>query len=106
MTVEDRVTALLGSDLRTKFLKSLGWNLGLSARFIFAHPGVDGMGRARACNEIMMAIWSQVESGGGPADGFPDESFISVLLSKADAGGVRINLREALERSFREFSDS
>lgn len=105
MKTDEKVLALLGSDLRTMFLKSLGKNLGISARLVFADPGDDGLRRARACNEMMIAIWSQVGATGKLADGYPDNVFLSVLIEKADAGNARSNLRNALEFAFKKFDE-
>ncbi|OLT38280.1 hypothetical protein BJF79_27475 [Actinomadura sp. CNU-125] len=97
MNVFGRFQAILESDLREEFLKILGHRLGVSAREIFADSSADGLRRAGACNEMMIALWTQLYSTDEAGAGYPDGEFLSVLLGKADAGDVRGHLRNALE---------
>ncbi|GAB2793565.1 hypothetical protein [Streptomyces daliensis] len=100
MNIRQQVEAVLTSEKREVFLRTLGHRLGISAREIFARDEDErgGLLQARACNEMMIAIWSQLavarEVG---AEGYPDAEFLPVLLSKADMGEARGYLRSALE---------
>ncbi|CAM5350890.1 hypothetical protein SANTM175S_05545 [Streptomyces antimycoticus] len=54
----------------------------------------DALEQARACNEIMIAIWLQVWAlKDTEGDGYPDSEFLPILLGKADAGNARSHLR-------------
>ncbi|MER0243697.1 hypothetical protein AAHZ94_17115 [Streptomyces sp. HSW2009] len=98
MNLRDRVVAVLESESKEVFLLALGHRLGTSARFVFSEGSSDALQQARACNEMMIAIWLQVwamkDAEGG---GYPDSEFISILLEKADAGNARPHLRDAIE---------
>lgn len=98
MNIRDRVQSALESDARELFLRTLGHLLGISAREIFASDTPGSLSQARACNEMMIAIWSQfnVAKSAGVA-GYPDSEFLTILLSKADTGDARSYLRSALE---------
>ena len=100
MSMQVRVLEALRSDARESFLVALGHGLGISARSIFAEPESSKSGRA--CNEMMIAIWSQLWAGKSrEVDGYPDEEFLHILLAKADLGDARRHLRNALEESLR-----
>ncbi|MGP3964951.1 hypothetical protein ACTWPT_54265 [Nonomuraea sp. 3N208] len=98
MKIRDRVRSALESEARELFLRTLGHRLGISAREIFASDTPDSLSQARACNEMMIAIWSQLDvaKSTGVA-GYPDSEFLTVLLSKADGGSARPYLRSAIE---------
>ncbi|MDJ0386177.1 hypothetical protein [Streptomyces sp. G-G2] len=98
MKIRNQVQSALESEARDLFLRTLGHRLGISAREIFASGNPDGLSQARACNEMMIAIWSQLDvaKSAGVA-GYPDSEFLAILLSKADIGGARPHLRSALE---------
>ncbi|MFD8997119.1 hypothetical protein [Streptomyces abikoensis] len=102
MSVQDEVRSVLGSPLRETFLQALGRELGFSARLIFTEGSPEGLEQARACNEMMIVIWAQFSGSGQVAgEGYPDEVFLPVLREKADAGGARHHLREAVEGALR-----
>lgn len=98
MNVREKFLEILGSESRGTFLVSLGNHLGISMRDILREGGSGDLRQARACNEIMIAIWSQVGATiGGSAAGYPDSEFISILMEKADMGNARHHLRNAIE---------
>lgn len=98
MNIRDRVLAVLESESKEVFLLALGHRLGTSARFIFSEGSPVALQQARACNEMMIAIWLQVwATKDAEGDGYPDSEFLSVLLGKADAGNARPHLRNAIE---------
>ncbi|MFD3538994.1 hypothetical protein ACFWUQ_05780 [Streptomyces sp. NPDC058662] len=98
MNIRDRVLAVLESESKEAFLLALGHRLGTSARFIFSEESSDALQRARACNEMMIAIWLQVWAmKDAEGDGYPDAEFLPILLGKADAGNARSHLRDAIE---------
>ncbi|MEU8828050.1 hypothetical protein [Streptomyces sp. NPDC048636] len=94
--------AILDSASRETFLVAMGHRLGISARDVFTGEGPQQLAQARACNEMMISIWSQLwatkDSSGG---GYPDPEFLSALLNKADAGDARAHLRHAMESALR-----
>ncbi|MGW3212842.1 hypothetical protein ACWDBC_11365 [Streptomyces parvus] len=101
MNIRDRVFAVLESDSKEEFLLALGHRLGISARFIFSEESSDASQQARACNEMMIAIWLQAWSmKSSKGDGYPDSEFLPVLIEKADAGNARPHLRNAIESAF------
>lgn len=90
--------AVLESDSKGVFLLALGHRLGISARIIFSEGSPDALQQARACNEMMIAIWLQAWAmTDAEGDGYPDSEFPSILLGKADAGNARPHLRNAIE---------
>ncbi|MBA2806745.1 hypothetical protein E0500_004570 [Streptomyces sp. KM273126] len=98
MNIRDRVLAVLESESKEVFLLALGHRLGISARFIFSERSSDALQQARACNEMMIAIWLQVWAmKDDEGDGYPDSEFLPILLGKADAGNARSHLRNAIE---------
>ncbi|MCA6096144.1 hypothetical protein LE181_28775 [Streptomyces sp. SCA3-4] len=98
MSVQDEVRSALESPLRETFLQALGSRLGFSARLIFTEGSPEGLEQARACNEMMIVIWAQFSgSGEVPGEGYPNDVFLPVLREKADAGGARHHLRDAVE---------
>ncbi|MYU52844.1 MULTISPECIES: hypothetical protein [Streptomyces] len=98
MNIREQVLAILESESKEAFLLLLGHRLGISARFIFSEESSDGLRQARACNEMMIAIWSQVRAMKDEGvNGYPDSEFLSILLGKADAGNARSYLRDAIE---------
>lgn len=106
MNIRDRVLAILKSESKEVFLLALGHRLGISARFIFSEESSDGLRQAQACNEMMIAIWSQVSAmKDAEENGYPDSEFLSILLGKADAGNARPHLRNALESVFLSIGD-
>lgn len=97
MNIRDRVLAVLESESKEVFLLALGHRLGISARFIFSEASSDALQQARACNEMMIAIWLQVWAmKDAEGDGYPDSEFLPILLGKADAGNARPYLRDAI----------
>lgn len=106
MNIRDRVLVILESESKEAFLLALGHRLGISARFIFSEESSDGLRQARACNEMMIAIWSQVSAMKGvEGNGYPDSEFLSILLGKADVGNARPHLRNALESALLSIGD-
>ncbi|MFH8389225.1 hypothetical protein [Streptomyces sp. NPDC018036] len=106
MTIHDQFLTALKSASRETFLLAMGHRLGVSARDVFAEDGPGGPGGpdalpcARACNEMMIAIWSQLWATKDPGvQGYPDGEFLSILMGKADMGGARPQLRSAIESS-------
>lgn len=98
MNIREQVLAILESESKEAFLLLLGHRLGISARFTFSEECSDGLRQARACNEMMIAIWSQVGAMKDEGvNGYPDSEFLSILLGKADAGNARSYLRDAIE---------
>lgn len=98
MKIRDRVLAALESDSKETFLLAVGHRLGISARGIFAEEASGGLRQAQACNEMMIAIWSQVWAiKDERVSGYPDSESLSILLSKAGAGDVQSHLRGAIE---------
>jgi hypothetical protein len=98
--IHDQVLAALKSESRETFLLAMGHRLGVSAREIFAVQGSDSLRCAQACNEVMIAIWSQLWAAKGSSlQGYPDAEFLSILTGKADVGGARPYLRNAIESS-------
>ncbi|MBD9700793.1 hypothetical protein [Streptomyces caniscabiei] len=98
MNIRDQVLAILNSPSKETFLLVMGHRLGIAARDVFAGDMQRGMRQAQACNEMMIAIFSQVRAmKDDGADGYPDSDFLSVLLGKADAGDARPHLRHAIE---------
>ncbi|MFV8132331.1 hypothetical protein [Streptomyces syringium] len=102
MNVRAEVHSILASGARETFLLALGHRLGTSTRLVFVEDGEEGGDRlraARACNEMMIVVWSQLWATREPetASGYPDAEFLPVLLEKADAGDARPYLRDALE---------
>ncbi|PSK88041.1 hypothetical protein CLV63_1303 [Murinocardiopsis flavida] len=98
MTVQQEFRAVLESGSRDALLRALGHRLGISAREIFAEQAPDALSQARACNEMMIALWAQTDTArrAGVA-GYPDAEFLAILRSKADTGGARVHLRRAVE---------
>jgi hypothetical protein len=100
MNIRDRFQSALDSERREFFLRTLGHRIGISAREIFAGDTPDSLAKARACNEMMIAIWSQLDAArSAGVAGYPDTEFLTILLSKADTGNARPYLRSALESS-------
>ncbi|WP_405960970.1 hypothetical protein OG235_31115 [Streptomyces sp. NBC_00024] len=98
MSIRDQVLAILNSPSKEAFLLAMGHRLGISARDVFAGDMQRGMRQAQACNEMMIALWSQVRAMKDEGThGYPDSDFLSVLLGKADAGDARPHLRHAIE---------
>ncbi|MGX8908968.1 hypothetical protein ACR820_27705 [Streptomyces netropsis] len=102
VNVRAEVHSILASESRETFLLALGHRLGTSTRVVFVEGGEEGSGSlraARACNEMMIVVWSQLWATRAPetASGYPDAEFLPVLLEKADAGDARPYLRDALE---------
>ncbi|MEH0582160.1 hypothetical protein QBA54_48810 [Streptomyces sp. B21-108] len=98
MTVRERVLEVLNSASKETFLLVMGHRLGISAREAFVGDRPEGMRQAQACNEMMIALWSQVRAmKDDGAQGYPDADFLAVLLEKADAGDARPHLRHAIE---------
>ncbi|MET9647095.1 hypothetical protein [Streptomyces syringium] len=102
VNVRAEVHSILASESRETFLLALGHRLGTSTRVVFVEDGEAGSGSlraARACNEMMIVVWSQLWATRAPetASGYPDAEFLPVLLEKADAGDARPYLRDALE---------
>ncbi|MCY0931002.1 hypothetical protein OTB20_33390 [Streptomyces sp. H27-H1] len=98
MSIRDRVLAVLESDSKERFLLTLGHRLGISARGIFAEELPGGLQQAQACNEMMIAIWSQIWAMNDEQEsGYPDSGFLAILLEKADMGDARTHLRNAIE---------
>ncbi|SDM58812.1 hypothetical protein [Nonomuraea jiangxiensis] len=97
MNIGDRVRTVLGSPRKEKFLLALGHRLGIAARGVFTGDASQAARQAQACNEMMIAIWSQMWAmkTAGPT-GHPDREFLAILLEKADAGDARLNLLDAL----------
>ncbi|QRX91133.1 hypothetical protein [Streptomyces noursei] len=98
MSTREQVLAIMNSDAKETFLLALGHRLGISARDAFAGDVSQGVRQAQACNEMMIAIWSQAwamkDEG---VNGYPDSDFLSILLEKADVGAARPHLRNAIE---------
>lgn len=104
MKIQERFLLALRSSSREVFLRTLGHRLGVSAREIFANKEPNSLGQAQACNEMMIALWSQTEAAKeAGAAGYPDSEFFSVLLSKANAGDARIHLQRATESALSFF---
>lgn len=99
MNVRAEVRSILASGSRETFLLALGHRLGTSTRVVFTEEGPERLRAARACNEMMIVVWSQLWATRAPetASGYPDAEFLPVLLEKADAGDARPYLRDALE---------
>ncbi|MEV5571282.1 hypothetical protein AB0L06_14625 [Spirillospora sp. NPDC052269] len=98
MNIRERFLAVLESDSKETFLLALGHRLGISAREIFAEKSPGGLQQAQACNEMTIAIWSQVRAMKDElGDGYPDSEFLVILLGKADMGDARTHLRNAVE---------
>ncbi|GGR42312.1 hypothetical protein GCM10010219_54540 [Streptomyces netropsis] len=99
MNVRAQVRSILASEARETFLLALGHRLGTSTRLVFVEEGPERLRAARACNEMMIVVWSQLWATRAPetASGYPDAEFLPVLLEKADAGDARPYLRDALE---------
>ncbi|MFD9338334.1 hypothetical protein ACFWBF_28635 [Streptomyces sp. NPDC060028] len=95
--MREDVRAALGSDSRELFLLALGHRLAVAARGAFTEAGAVVVERARACNEMMICVWSQAWATRTGAAGYPDADFLSVLLEKADVADARPFLRDALE---------
>ncbi|MFJ9079449.1 hypothetical protein ACIRO3_30050 [Streptomyces sp. NPDC102278] len=107
MNIRDQVLAILSSESKEAFLLAMGHRLGISAREIFTEDGLDGLQRAQACNEMMISIWAQVWAmKEGQVNGYPDSDFLSVLLDKADVGGARPHLRNAIESALLAIHDA
>ena len=100
MRIREQVETTLKSGARELFLRTLGHRLGISAREVFVSDNPNSLSQARACNEMMIAIWSQlaVAKTAGAA-GYPDSEFLSILATKADMGDARAYLRSAVESS-------
>lgn len=60
MKIRERVESALRSRTRELFLRTLGHRLGISAREIFVSDDPNSLSQARACNEMMVAIWAQL----------------------------------------------
>lgn len=102
MSVQDLVLEALGSDRRTTFLLALGHRLGIAARQLYVDPSAGQIAQARACNEMMISIFSQTwAAGDSEASGYPDAEFLPILLGKADAGGARAHLQDAVQSALR-----
>lgn len=100
MKISDQFLAAMQSDSRETFLLAMGHRLGVAAREIFTGDGSADLQRARACNEMMIAIWSQLWATKDPVGGgYPDTEFLRVLIGKADEGDARSYLRSAIESS-------
>ena len=98
MNMRERFLAVLNSASKETFLLVMGHRLGISARDAFVGDGPEGLRQAQACNEMMIAIWSQVRAMKDEGvRGYPDSDFLTVLLEKADAGDARGHLRNAIE---------
>ncbi|MEU2513942.1 hypothetical protein [Streptomyces syringium] len=99
VNVRAEVRSILASESRETFLLALGHRLGTSTRVVFVEEGPGSLRAARACNEMMIVVWSQLWATRAPqtASGYPDAEFLPVLLEKADAGDARPYLRDALE---------
>ncbi|MDT0346325.1 hypothetical protein [Streptomyces litchfieldiae] len=98
MSIRGQVLAIMNSEAKETFLLAMGHRLGISARDVFAGDAQHGSRQAQACNEMMIAIWSQVWAmKDGAVKGYPDSDFIAILLEKADLGGARLHLRNAIE---------
>ncbi|MFI0734525.1 hypothetical protein ACH4S9_36865 [Streptomyces sp. NPDC021225] len=107
MSVRDQVLATLNSGSREMFLVALGHRLGISARDVLTGDGERELREAQACNEMMIAIWSQLWATKDPGEGgYPDPDFLSALLRKADAGDARSHLRNAIESALRAVRDA
>ncbi|MFD8914739.1 hypothetical protein [Streptomyces sp. NPDC059575] len=100
MKIHEQFLTALKSESRETFLLAMGHRLGVSAREIFAEDGPDSLRCARACNEVMIAIWSQLWASKEPSvQSYPDGEFLSILIDKADTGSARPYLRSAIESS-------
>lgn len=99
MNVEHKFNELLDSKCREAFLQKIGYELGISARQIFAAQGSRDIKEARACNEMVIALWAQVRAAGDEERAYPDSELLRVLLSKADLGNARSHLRNAVENA-------
>ncbi|TNY37958.1 hypothetical protein [Thermomonospora catenispora] len=98
MNIRTKFLEALNSDSKETFLIALGHHLGISARDTFTGDPLNGQREARACNEMMIAIWSQVWAVNDEnVRGYPDSDFLSILIEKADAGDARHHLRNAIE---------
>ncbi len=108
MSARDRVLAILASESRETFLVAVGHRLGISTRDVFTgEGGPHQLAQARACNEMMISIWSQLwATRDSPGSGYADPDFLSALLAKADAGDARTHLRHALESALRAVRDT
>ncbi|GCD39206.1 hypothetical protein OEIGOIKO_07035 [Streptomyces chrestomyceticus JCM 4735] len=100
MNIQDRVLGILNSDARETFLLALGHRMGIFTREALDEDAAHGTQQARACNEMTIAIWSQVwATRDAKVEGYPDSEFLPVLLEKADRGNARRYLRHSLESS-------
>jgi hypothetical protein len=106
MNIRDQVLAILKSESKEAFLLALGHRLGISARGIFSEEGSEALQQARACNEMMIAIWSQVWGMKyARENGYPDSEFLSILMGKSDVGNARHHLRNAIESALLSIHD-
>jgi hypothetical protein len=102
MSTETAVLEALRSERRQTFLLALAHRLGIAARGLYNEPTSADVARARACNEMMIAILSQAWATEDPTNSaYPDAEFLSVLLGKADAGDARLQLRDAVQSALR-----
>ncbi|WP_030017760.1 hypothetical protein [Streptomyces monomycini] len=100
MNIYDRVLEVLASDSRETFLLALGHRMGIFTREALDEDAAHGTHQARACNEMTIAIWSQVwATRDAEVKGYPDSEFLPILLEKADRGDARRYLRYSLESS-------
>lgn len=106
MSVWDDVRAVLESDRRTKFLAAVGWRMAIAGRELYISQSPDDIAQARACNEVVIAIFEQMGADVNPAvTGYPDEDFFPVLSGKADAGNARGHLQQAILTALRQQLD-
>lgn len=107
MNISDQVLAILNSNGKEMFLVTVGQRLGISTRDAFSKDASQAVLQARACNEMMIAIWSQIWSTKEEAvSGYPDTEFLSILLEKADMGDARSHLKFAIESALSLVDDS
>ncbi|GCD47306.1 hypothetical protein [Streptomyces paromomycinus] len=100
MKIQDRFLEVLTSDARETFLLALGHRMAIFTRDALAQDAAHGTQHARACNEMSIAVWSQVwATRDAEVAGYPDSDFLPVLLEKADRGDARAFLRHAVESS-------
>lgn len=105
--IREKVVAILNSNSKEIFLLAMGHRLGISARDAFPEVDTQAVRQARACNELMIAILSQIWAMKNEAvDGYPDSDFLSVLTEKADAGGARLHLRNAIEGALNSMGEN
>ncbi|MFK8845401.1 hypothetical protein [Streptomyces sp. Ac-502] len=100
MNIRRRILEILNSDSREIFLLALGHRMGIFTRDALLQDAAQGTQYAKACNEMNIAIWSQVwATRDEKVAGYPDAEFLPILLEKADRGDARSFLRYAIDSS-------